>query len=57
MPSAKCPICGLNVELPDDVLPGEIIEHECGVVLEVVKDRNDGVVLKPLEGISEDWGE
>ncbi len=52
----KCPICGLEVELPEDVLPGEIIEHDCGTTLEVVKN-NGGIALRPLEGIEEDWGE
>jgi len=53
----KCPICGLDVEVPDDVLPGEVIEHECGTTLEVVKSSDNSYQLKPLEGISEDWGE
>lgn len=53
---AKCPICGSELELPDDVLPGEVVEHECGAVLEVFNNHNK-IMLKPLEGISEDWGE
>ena len=53
----KCPVCGLDVEIPDDVLPGEVIEHDCGAVLEVVQDSNGNIALKPLEGVSEDWGE
>ncbi|MGC9104493.1 MAG: alpha-aminoadipate/glutamate carrier protein LysW/ArgW [Candidatus Methanodesulfokora sp.] len=52
----KCPICGELVDVPDDVLPGELIDHECGVTLEVVVDGNS-IKLKPLEGIKEDWGE
>ncbi|MEM0153317.1 MAG: alpha-aminoadipate/glutamate carrier protein LysW/ArgW [Ignisphaera sp.] len=52
----KCPVCGGEVLLPDDVIAGEIVEHECGVTLEVVVD-NDTVKVKPFEGISEDWGE
>ncbi|MEM0340446.1 MAG: hypothetical protein QXN05_04355 [Acidilobaceae archaeon] len=51
----RCPICGRDVELQDDVLPGEVIDHECGVSLEVVVDRGK-VSLRPLE-IGEDWGE
>ena len=53
---ALCPVCKLKVELPDDVVEGEVIEHDCGVVLEV-KVLNGKVELKALEGILEDWGE
>ncbi len=53
----KCPVCGLEVEVPDDALPGEIIEHECGTTLEVVQTSDGSLALKPLEGVSEDWGE
>jgi alpha-aminoadipate carrier protein LysW len=56
MLQTKCPICGGIVELPDDVMAGEIIEHECGVSLEVVIDNNT-IKLKPYEGVGEDWGE
>jgi alpha-aminoadipate carrier protein LysW len=52
----ECPVCGLEVEVPDDALPGEVIEHDCGAVLEVVKD-GDGFRLRPLDEIKEDWGE
>ncbi len=52
---AKCPICGREASLPDDVMSGEVIEHDCGIVLEVVVD-GDTILLKPLE-IGEDWGE
>ncbi len=52
----KCPVCGMDVDVPDDALPGEVIEHDCGAVLEVYKSE-DGLALKPLEGVSEDWGE
>ncbi len=55
MPRARCPICGRDVQVPEDVLPGEVLDHECGVSLEVV--ISDGkILLKPLE-IGEDWGE
>jgi len=52
----KCPVCGGEVSLPDDVMAGEVIEHDCGVTLEVVIDDNI-VKVKPLEGVGEDWGE
>jgi len=56
MPKAKCPVCGEEVDLPDDVMPGEVVEHDCGAMLEVVKSE-DGFTLKLLEGVEEDWGE
>jgi alpha-aminoadipate carrier protein LysW len=52
----RCPICGGTVEVPDDAMSGELVEHDCGVVLEVVRS-GDGVSLKPFEGVEEDWGE
>jgi len=42
--------------VPDDAMPGELVEHDCGVVLEVVIDGSE-VKLKPFEGVGEDWGE
>lgn len=52
----KCPICGDFVDVPDDVVSGEVIEHSCGVTLEVVMEDGE-VRLKPFEGVGEDWGE
>lgn len=54
---ARCPVCGLPVDLPDDVIEGEVVEHDCGTSLEVRSDGNGGFRLTPLEGITEDWGE
>ncbi|MEM1526027.1 MAG: alpha-aminoadipate/glutamate carrier protein LysW/ArgW [Ignisphaera sp.] len=56
MLEAKCPVCGGSVILPDDVVAGEIVEHDCGVSLEVVVEKT-GIKLKPFEGVGEDWGE
>jgi alpha-aminoadipate carrier protein LysW len=53
---AKCPVCGREVELPDDVMSGEVVEHDCGVTLEVIVDGKN-VKLKVFEEVSEDWGE
>ncbi len=52
----ECPVCGLPVEVPDDAVDGEVLEHECGSMLEVVR-RNGVLELRPLEGVQEDWGE
>ncbi len=52
----RCPICGAPVEVPDDAMPGELVEHDCGVVLEVVRS-GDEISLRPFQGVEEDWGE
>lgn len=57
MVTVKCPVCGGEVQLPDDVIAGEIVEHECGVTLEVIVDSDNTVKVKPFEGVGEDWGE
>jgi len=52
----KCPVCGLPVSIPDDAVSGELVDHDCGVTLEIV--INNGVIsLKPFESAGEDWGE
>ncbi len=56
MVKVKCPVCGEEVEVPDDALPGEIIEHDCGAVLEVVRENGE-IKLKLFEEVGEDWGE
>ncbi len=45
------------MEVDDDALPGELVEHDCGVVLEVHRGPNGSITLKPFEGVEEDWGE
>ena len=57
MARVKCPVCGLDVEVPEDYMPGELIEHSCGVVLEVVKNGDGTISLKVFGGVQEDWGE
>jgi alpha-aminoadipate carrier protein LysW len=52
---SRCPLCGGNVKVPDDALPGEIIEHSCGATLEV--HSNNGSIILKLADIEEDWGE
>lgn len=51
-----CPICDGPVEVPEDALPGEIYEHDCGAQLEVVL-TNGKISLKLMEAVKEDWGE
>lgn len=57
MPSMKCPVCGGSVQVPEDSMPGELIEHDCGVVLEVYQRSDGSLGLRVFEGVSEDWGE
>jgi alpha-aminoadipate carrier protein LysW len=57
MPRLRCPICGGEVEVPDDAMPGELIEHDCGATLEVVRTEDGRLALRPFEGVEEDWGE
>ncbi len=53
-----CPVCGGSVEVPDDAIPGEILEHEeCGIQLEFYIDENNNPRLRVLDSIVEDWGE
>jgi len=51
-----CPVCGGEVELMDDVMDGEIIEHECGATL-VVRIEGGNIKLEEFQGVEEDWGE
>ncbi len=57
MPELRCPVCGGPVHVDDDELPGELVEHDCGVVLEVYQDGEGRLSLRPFEGVQEDWGE
>ncbi|MFP3164700.1 MAG: alpha-aminoadipate/glutamate carrier protein LysW/ArgW [Acidianus sp.] len=56
MVTLKCPVCGGQVNVEDDALPGEIIEHDCGAQLEVFKE-NGKLALRLAEQVGEDWGE
>lgn len=56
MSEATCPECGASVELPDDVLAGELIDClTCGSELEVTSV--DPAELQPAPDLAEDWGE
>ncbi|AOL16200.1 sulfonate ABC transporter [Sulfolobus sp. A20] len=52
----KCPVCGGDVSVEDDALPGELVEHECGAQLEIIK-QNNRLNLRLAEEVGEDWGE
>lgn len=54
----ECRECGGKIEIPDDVLPGEILScPDCGVEYEVASVEGDKVELKLAEEVREDWGE
>ena len=54
----ECPECLAKVEVPDDVLVGEILEcPECGVELEVCKINEGTVEVKVAVFEEEDWGQ
>ncbi len=55
--NVKCSECDANINVPDDAVSGEIVTcPDCGLNYEVVKNE-DGILLKPAESMSEDWGE
>jgi len=54
----KCPECDGNIDVPDDVVLGEIVPcPDCGVEFEVFKAQGDDVELRVAEVEGEDWGE
>jgi len=55
---AKCPECDADLEIPEDVINGEIVScPDCGTDFEVVIKNDSQVELKPAEIEGEDWGE
>ncbi|MCP8304725.1 MAG: lysine biosynthesis protein LysW [archaeon] len=54
----KCLECDGDIELPEDVIEGEIVTcPDCGLDYEVSEVTPKGVYLKKAEEIGEDWGE
>ncbi len=55
---AICIECDAKIEVPDDVIAGEIVECvDCGTEYEVVITEESGITLKKAEAMKEDWGE
>ncbi len=53
-----CQECGGKIDVPNDVIVGEIIScPDCGTEYEVAQINNDNIQLKIAENIGEDWGE
>ena len=51
-------MCGGSLQVPDDVIKGEIVScPDCGVEYEVSEIRDGNPVLRAAEEIREDWGE
>ena len=54
----KCPECDADLEIPDDVISGEIVScPDCGMDYEVVITEKGEIELRPAEIEGEDWGE
>ncbi|MCS7120421.1 MAG: alpha-aminoadipate/glutamate carrier protein LysW/ArgW [Nitrososphaerota archaeon] len=55
---SRCPECDAEIEIPDDVISGEIIScPDCGMDYEARVIEGEGVRLVPAEIEGEDWGE
>ena len=54
----KCPECDAELEVPKDVMQGEILTcPSCGLELEVRRVKGGSVELQELGIEGEDWGE
>lgn len=54
---AKCPDCDAELEIPEDVMQGEVLSCPCcGLELEV-KHNGNSLELQELRIEGEDWGE
>jgi len=54
----KCPDCDAELEIPEDVIQGEILNCPgCGLELEVKQREGEFVELQELAIEGEDWGE
>ena len=56
--NGKCPDCDAELEIPEDVIQGEILScPSCGLELEVKQIKGESVELQELGIEGEDWGE
>ncbi|MEM9382611.1 MAG: lysine biosynthesis protein LysW [Planctomycetota bacterium] len=54
--STACPVCGSAVDVPSDVLAGEVLAcDDCGAELEVTS--LEPLTLAEAPEVDEDWGE
>jgi len=55
---AKCPDCDAELEVPTDIIQGEILSCPgCGLELEVKEMAGESIGLQELVIEGEDWGE
>ncbi|MEM2093891.1 MAG: lysine biosynthesis protein LysW [Candidatus Bathyarchaeia archaeon] len=58
MPKVTCPDCLAEIDVPDDVMVGEIVScPDCGLDLEVEKVEGQTIELQKLAIEKEDWGQ
>jgi len=58
MMKAKCPDCDAELEVPTDIIQGEILSCPgCGLELEVKEMAGESIGLQELVIEGEDWGE
>ena len=54
----ECKDCGRELNVPEDVVVGEIVScPDCGGEFEVISNSDGKIELKPAESVGEDWGE
>jgi len=54
----KCPECDGEIDVPEDVISGEIVScSDCGMDLEVRFTEKGEINLQQAEIEGEDWGE
>jgi alpha-aminoadipate carrier protein LysW len=54
----NCVDCGASIEIPEDVLQGEILGcGDCGMDYVISIEENGEILLKELMIEGEDWGE
>ncbi len=57
MPSLACSVCGADVDVPSDVMDGEIVScPSCGTKY-IVRINNGQMLLEEFKGDVEDYGE
>jgi alpha-aminoadipate carrier protein LysW len=58
MATAECPECLAELDIPEDVMIGEIFScPDCGLELEVESVSTEKIGLQKLAIEKEDWGE
>ncbi len=58
MEPIHCIGCNCKIEVPDDILKGEILDCiDCGLEFEIITVNGNIVQFKEAEFEGEDWGE